>query len=135
MSAARQGRSSSWRRRAACRCDLRHPNERAFFVELILSALWPVVETCCVDYYLAGGIDLNVRAVHRSRRGTFEVYPFAGVPAPVARTFELVFAGFPVGRASEVCAASIDDEESRRISHDPNTVLLLELGVDPEAEV
>ena len=72
----------------------------------------------------------------RSRgRGAFKVDAFGVVAASMARTFELVFAGFPVGRASEVCAASIDDEESRRISHDPNTVLLLELGVDPEAEV
>src|SRR5207249_11130844 len=59
----------------------------------------------------------------------------AVIAAAVTRAFELVLAGFPVGRAAKMGAARIDDEEPiRRLVH-PDAILLLVLGIDAERVV
>ena len=112
-----------------------HRKERALVVEVTLLTLWPLIKSRCVDDDLPGRIGLNMCAVHRPRRGPLEVYPFASVAAPVARALELVLAGFPIGRASQVSAPSIDDEQPFGVANNPDAILLLEFRVDPEAEI
>ena len=50
----------------------------------------------------------------------------------MARTFELVLAGFPVWRTAEVRAAGIDHEQSIRSASYPDAILLLPLCVDSD---
>src|SRR5262252_10445718 len=90
--------------------------ERALVVEVTILAFWPLVQSGGVDYDLARRIKLDVRAVHRSRRGSFEVNPFAGITAPVARAFELVLAGFPIGCAAQVSASGVNHEKPFGVS-------------------
>src|SRR5262249_7770386 len=98
-------------------------------------ALWPLIEPAGIDDYLAGWIKLDVRAVHRARGRPFEVYSFAGITAPVARAFEFVLAGFPIGRAAQVCAARVNDKQSFGVADHPHAILLLEFCIDSEPEI
>src|SRR3979490_2361135 len=95
-------------------------------------SLGPLIEPRSVDYDLAVGREFDVRAVHRARRGALEIDTFAVVAAAVTRALEFVFAGFPVGRAAEMRAARVDDENAVGSAVDPNAVFLLPLGVDAE---
>src|SRR5262245_45957213 len=109
--------------------------ERALVVEVTFLALWPLVQSGGVDYDLPRRIKLDVRAVHRSRRRSLEVYAFAGVTASVARAFELVLAGFPIGCAAQVSASGINHEKPFGVSNNPDAVLLLKFCVDSKTEV
>ena len=112
-----------------------HRNERTLVVEVTLLTLRPLIKSRGVDDDLPGRIGLNMCAVHRPRRRSLEVYPFAGVAAPVARALELVLAGLPIGRASQVSAPGVDDEQPFGVANNPDAVLLLEFRVDAEAEI
>src|SRR4029079_12469039 len=68
-------------------------------------------------------------------RRSLEVDSFVGVAAPMARAFELVLAGLPVGRAPQVSASGVNHEQPFGVTNHPDAVLLLELGVDPETEI
>src|SRR6185369_9822892 len=70
-----------------------------------------------------------------ARRRAFEVNAFTVVTTTVARAFEFVFTGLPVGRATEVCAARVDDEEPIGRSRHPDAVLLLPFGIDTQRVV
>src|SRR4029453_18065601 len=85
--------------------------ERAQIVEVTFFAFWLLVQSGGVDYDLPGRIKLDGRWVQRPRRRTLEVYAFVGVAASVARTFELVLAGFPIGCASQVSAPGVNHEK------------------------
>ena len=76
-----------------------------------------------------------MRAIHRTRRWSFEVDSFAVVAAAVARTLEFVFAGLPVGRAAEMRAPCINHEQTVRRTVHPDAIFLLEFGVDSESEI
>src|SRR4029077_16306884 len=91
--------------------------------------LRPLIEPRSVDDDLAVGSQFQVRAVHGTRRGTFEVDSFAVVSAPVAGTFEFVLASFPVGRATEMRTTREDNEHAVRCAVDPDAVFLLPLGI------
>ena len=102
---------------------------------MALFALGLFIESSGVDYDLPRRIKLDVCAVHRSRRGSFKVYAFIGIAAPVARTLELVLAGFPIGCAAEVSASGVNHEKPFGVSNDPDAVLLLKLCVDPDSKI
>ena len=110
-------------------------DERALVVEVTVLALWPLVQSGGVDYDLARRIKLDVRAVHRSRRRSLEVYAFAGVTASVARAFELVLARFPIGCAAQVSASGVNHEKPFGVSNNPDAVLLLKFCIDSKTEV
>ncbi len=76
-----------------------------------------------------------MRAIHGTRRGTFEVDAFGIVAAAVARALEFVFAGLPVRRAAQVGADRRDHEDALGVAHHPDAVLILELGIDAESEI
>ena len=78
---------------------------------------------------------MYVGTVHRARRGAFEVHAFAVIAAAVARTLELVFAGFPVRRAAKMRAAGINHKEPVGSAVHPDAVFLLKLGVHAESVV
>ena len=109
--------------------------ERALVVEVTFLALRPLVQSGGVDNDLARRIKLDMRAVHRSRRGSLEVYPFTGVTASVARAFELVLAGFPIGCAAQVSASGVDHEKPFGVPNNPDAVLLLKFCIDSKTEV
>src|SRR5262245_63621424 len=73
--------------------------------------------------------------IHRPRRRTLEVDAFRIVAAAVAWTLELVFAGLPIRRATQVRANGRDHEDAFRIANDPDTVRVLKFSIDAEAEV
>src|SRR5258705_11732860 len=74
-------------------------------------------------------------AIHRARRGAFEVDAFAVIAAAVTRALEFVFAGFPVRRAAEMGAAGVDDENTIGSAVNPDAIFLLPLGVDADRVV
>src|SRR5207245_1639663 len=69
-------------------------------------------------------------AVHRARRGSFEVHAILIVPAAMAGAFELVFRRQPARRASEMCALRENGVEALLVAHDPDTEVFLELFTD-----
>jgi len=71
-------------------------------------------------------------AIHRARRGTFEVNALAVVAAAMARTFELVLASFPVRCAAEMRATSVNDKQAIRSLGYPDAILLLPFSIHPE---
>src|SRR5260370_27603377 len=76
-----------------------------------------------------------MRAIHGTRRRAFEVDSFAVVTAAVTRTFELILACLPVWGATQMSAASVDDEHAIGCAVDPDAVFLLPLGVNTESVV
>ena len=88
-----------------------------------------------VHHNLAFGIELHVRAIHGPRRRTLEVDAFGVVAAAVARALELVFAGLPVGRAAQVRADGEITKMPSVLRTTQMRYLVLEFGVDAEAEV
>src|SRR5437899_12415358 len=103
-------------------------------VEFARLAFGPGVELRGVDQNLAVRREFDMRAVHGTRRRSFEVYSFAVVSTAVAGAFELVFAGLPVWCAAEMCAARVDHEEAIGRAVNPYAIFLLELGIDAQCE-
>src|SRR5262249_37688386 len=95
----------------------------------------PPVETAQIDHDLPFRIELDVRAVHRTRRRSLEVDPFRIISAAVAGTLKLVLACLPVGRAAQVRADRGDDEDTLGVAHHPDAILILKFRVDAKAEV
>src|SRR5260370_1463967 len=104
-------------------------------IEFARLSLGPLVEPRCVHNALAIGSEFHMRALHGPRRGPFEVDTFACVAAAVARALELVLAGFPIGSAAQMGAASINDEHTTRRAVHPDAVLLLPLGIHAQSVV
>src|ERR1051326_8414964 len=102
---------------------------------MIRAALGPLEQRRRINDDLSFSIQRDFRAVHRPRRGTFEVDALAIVTTTVTRALELVFAGFPVGRAAEMRAARVDHEESIGSARDPDAVLLLPLRIDADGVI
>ena len=92
-------------------------------------------EAAGIHLDLACRQQLDVRAVHRPRRGTFEVHAFAVISAAVARALEFILARLPVGRAPQVSTAREDREDAFRVAHDPNTVRLLKPRIYAETKI
>src|SRR2546421_318341 len=101
-------------------------------IELIFIAFRPPVKCGYVHHDLSFGIEFHMSAVHRPWCGTFEINPLAVIATAVAGTFEFVFARFPIRRATQVGAASVDHKYSVGSLVHPNAILLLPLGVDPQ---
>src|ERR1700739_1133079 len=95
-------------------------------------ALGPLIEPRSVYYDLAIRSQFEVGAIHRTRCGPLEIDAFTVVAAAMTRALEFVFAGFPVGRAAEMGAARVDDENAVGSAVDPDAVFLLPFGVDAE---
>lgn len=104
-------------------------------IETTLLTLRPLIELGGIDYDLTCRIKFDVRAVHRTRRGPLEVYSLAGVAASMARAFELILAGLPIRRASQVSASGVNHKEFLGVSNDPDAILLLKFCVDPKTEI
>ena len=108
-----------------------HPGQkRSRIVELAGLALRPGIQFRGIDQDLPVRRKFHVRAIHGPRSGSFEVDSFIVIATAVARTFEFVFAGLPVGRATEMRAARIDYEYAVRRAIHPDAIFLLELRVD-----
>jgi len=97
-------------------------------------ALRPSVEMTGINYDLTFRVECNLGAVHGPGRRPFEVDAFGVVAAAMARAFELIFAGPPVGSTAEVRTHGIDHENTFRVPHHPDPVCALKLGVD-KAEI
>src|ERR1700684_695964 len=95
----------------------------------------PLIEPRGVDDDLSIGRQFYFGAVHRPRSRSLEIDSLAVVAAAVAGTFELVFAGFPVWRASQVGAARIDHEYPIGRAIDPDAIFLLELSVNAKRKL
>src|ERR1017187_3839101 len=111
------------------------PEDGARIAELRRVALGPRVKVAQIDHNLPFRIQLHVRAIHGTRRRPLEVDALGVVTAAMARALELVLAGLPVGRASQVGADGRDHEDALGVAHHPNTVVFLKFGIDPEAEI
>ena len=81
------------------------------------------------------GVELDMGAIHGARCRTFEVDSFSVVAAAMARALELAFAGDPVGSTAEMGADRGDHEDAFAVSHHPDSVLALELGIHAETEI
>src|SRR2546423_1991933 len=112
-----------------------HADESPLVIEVARLALRLLEESGRVNDDLALGVEVDVGAIHRSRRGALEVDTLAVVAAAVARALELVLARLPVGRAAEVRAAREDDEQALGVLHNPDAPLLLPLRVHADGVV
>src|SRR5215472_522657 len=92
-------------------------------------SLGPGIQARSIHNDLSVGRHLNVSPIHRARRRTLEVDPFAVVAAAVAGTLEFVFAGLPIRGAAEMRTACINNKEAIGSAVHPDAVLLLKLGV------
>src|SRR6267378_1467912 len=98
-------------------------------------SLGPLIEPGGVHNNLAVWRELHVRAIHGTRRGSFKVDAFAVVTAAVAGALELVLAGLPIGRATEMSAAGVDDKDAIGRAVHPDAIFLLPLGIDAQGVV
>ncbi len=110
-------------------------NISAWFVKFVCLALRPFIKPADVHHYLAFSIQFDVSAIHRPRRRSFEVDSFAVVATAMAGTLEFVFTGFPVGRAAEVRAARINHKHAIGSFVNPDSILLLPLGIDAKCVI
>src|SRR3989442_13958434 len=93
------------------------------------------VKATGVDRDLARRVELHMGAVHGPRRGPFEIHGFGIVTAAVARALELVLAGLPFRRATEMRAAGENDEQSVRLLDHPDAIGHQEALVHAQAEI
>jgi hypothetical protein len=98
-------------------------------------SLGPWEEDARIDYNLTLGVEFNFRSIHRPRSRSFEVDPLAVISTSMTRAFEFVLTGFPVGRATQVGATSINDEQPFRVAYDPNPIVLLEFSIHTETKI
>ena len=94
-----------------------------------------LVELTGIDHDLSLGIEFHPCPVHGPRCRSFEINPFAVVPAAVAGAFKFVFALHPIGRAAQMGALGVDDENSLGVANHPNSMFLLKSGIHPIAEI
>jgi len=80
------------------------------------------VQAAGVHGDLARGIELDESAIHRARRGAFEIHSLAVIATAVARAFEFVFRRLPFGRAAQVRALGVDDKNPVGLANDPGTI-------------
>jgi len=107
-----------------------------WIIEVIDAGLRIVhVETAGVDDNLAGGVHFHVRAVHRPRRGPFEINGLGIVTTTVTRALEFVLCRLPFGCATKVSANSVNNEEPVRFLDDPDTMAHQELLIDAQIEI
>src|SRR5260370_7404729 len=117
--------TGAWVRRQIC----------SRIIEFARLSLGPVIKPGGIHDDLAIGSQFYMRAIHGPRRRPFEVDTFAVVAAAVARALELVFAGFPIGRTAQMCAASVNDEDTARRAVHPDAVLLLPFGIHAQSVI
>src|SRR3984957_14147736 len=108
--------------------------KRSGIVKFGWLSLWPRIQLRGIHQNLPIGREFHMRTIHGTRRRAFEINPLAVVPTAVARTFEFIFAGFPIRSAAQVCAARVDHEDSIRRAVNPDAIFLLKLGVDTQRE-
>jgi len=94
--------------------------------------LGPLIKTGNIDNDLTVGGQFYVGSVHWSRSGSFKIDTFVVVPTTVARTFEFVLAGLPIGRAAQMSATRVDDKQPVRRAVHPDAVFLLKLSIDTQ---
>ena len=104
-------------------------------VELARLSLWLFIQFRDVDHNLPFRVEPNLGTIHRPWRRPLKVDGFTVVATPVTGTLKLVFARPPVWSAAEMRAAGINNEYPVRSFVDPNAILLLPLGIDPECIV
>ena len=115
--------------------SLHSGQECSRIIEFARLSLRPRVELRRVHQDLAVRREFKMRAVHRTRRGTFKVDALAVVSTAVTWTFEFVLAGFPVRSAAQVRAACIDDEEAIRRAIDPDAIFLLKFRINTQRKL
>src|SRR5712692_7471311 len=98
-------------------------------------SLRPLIEPGSIHNDLIVRGIFHVCAVHRPRRGPFEVDALAVVSAPMAGALELVLARLPIRRAAQMSTASIDDKDTIGGAVDPDAVLLLPLRIHTQGVV
>src|ERR1700693_5164460 len=92
-------------------------------------------QTACVHGNLPGRIELHKRTIHGTRRRAFEVHAFTVISASMTRTLEFIFRRLPFRSAAKVRAPSENDEETVRLSHNPNAIGHQEALIDSKREV
>jgi len=88
-----------------------------------------------IHHDLPRGIELQERAIHRTRRWPLEIHALAVIPAAVARTFELVLGRLPLGRATQMSATSENSELAVGFANDPHAIRHQVPLVDSDAEI
>src|SRR5208283_3254641 len=86
-----------------------------------------LVDDGFVHHQLAVVADGDLEAIHRTRRGTFEVQAADIVARAMARALELLLRLEPSRSASEMSAFREDGVETLLGAHDPGAEILLEL--------
>src|SRR5439155_14838639 len=116
--------------KAEARSPLLHSRQkRSRIIKLARLPLRPQIQPRSIHDDLPIRSQFHMRPVHRTRRRPFKVHAFAVISASVARALELVFARLPVRRASQMCAARINDEETIGCAIHPDAELLLPFGI------
>src|SRR5262249_10868701 len=75
---------------------------------------FPFIKLGYVHDDLTFGVELNMRAIHRARRGPFEVDRLTVVTAAVTGALKLVFARLPVRGATQMRAARVNHKQAIR---------------------
>ena len=73
-------------------------------------SLGPLIQPRSVHNNLPIRRQFDLRPIHGPRRRALEVNSFAVVATAVAGTFKFIFAGLPIGRASQMRTSRIDYE-------------------------
>ena len=115
--------------------DSSNVDDRARVAKLRGLAFGPPVEAAQIHFNLPFGCQFDVRTVHRTRSGAFEIDTLGIVPRAVAGALEFVLTGFPIRRAAEVRADRGDHENALGVAHHPDAVRILKLGIHAETEI
>src|SRR6266700_1283570 len=89
-----------------------HVYKSAGVIEVIDAGVGVVhIKATGIHHDFARGVEFHMGAVHGPRRGPFEIDGFGIVTAAVARALELILAGLPLRRATQMSSAVENDEE------------------------
>src|SRR5438105_4593598 len=112
-----------------------HRQIRARVVELRGLAFRLLIQSASVNNDCAGRVHFHMRTIHWPRRRAFEVHAFRVVTRTVTRALEFIFGGLPIGRAAQVRAARVNNEEPVGRAVNPDAVLLLKFRVYADAVI
>ena len=69
-----------------------------------------------------GGIELDERTIHGTRRWAFKVHTFTVITASMTRALKFVFRRLPFGRATKVGTPGENDEKTIGLAYYPNAI-------------
>src|SRR5207302_7636922 len=110
--------------------------ESAWIIEVIDTGVGVVhVQATGIDHDFPRRIELHVGTVHGPRRRPFEIDGFGIVAAAMARALELVLAGLPFRRATQMSATGENDEEPIGLLDHPDAIGHQEALIHTQTEI